>query len=828
MGMRGMVQHDVHLRDVRVDAGSLLGRPGAGLEISQDTLSIARLNLAAKAVGGMKRCLQLLHRFAARRRVATGLLWDNPVTSSRAGQLVSAVASVEALVNRISEDLDAGKPVPTEAFLACKVAASEYLWKSAEVLVQILGARGYDEANHASRILRDARSFLVSEGPTETLVMYLGSRLLNAGSVLQRYLSSDLNTPRLARQLREAAEAIRERVSNGHLAGRLDAENQANWASWRAGEAAIWAILAAAAEGAPSPGAGAAASWALLKLDERTRAMLDGGSAELGLGRGEEDGERILRFSESIGDVEQTVSGVGIEVDPLLRRGEANAVREDVSSAESEWDDGVTIGAGNPQTRLLAALGALAARHTLDDTVRVGLEQGAGRTIDIELEFGPGASLDDAAARAEAELASPSGGGSEHGPHGPRRPSVVLRTPDAAASRPDSGLASGSGAALSVTMLTADGSRTSWRHDGRALGRVSAAELAARFQELVRSWGARPGAPFDRLALLSREEGEALVERWNRTAAEYPREASIHGLVERQAAEAPEKIAAASGDETLTYAGLGERAAGLAARLRRAGVGRGTRVGLCVGRSLDLPVAMLAILKAGGAYVPLDTAQPRRRLAAMLDEMRFSVIVADDASAALLPPHDALVLRPDGPGETAGGELEAVSPEEPAYVLYTSGSTGTPKAVEVSHRSVVNLLHAMRSRPGFREADVLVAVTNVAFDIAGLELFLPLVSGGRLVVATSRETLDGVALSRLLERSGATILQGTPATWQMLLASGWEGARRLKALCGGETLPPELAAQIRARTASLWNMYGPTETTIWSCVEEVAADGPVP
>ncbi|HEY6050514.1 MAG TPA: acyl-CoA dehydrogenase family protein, partial [Thermoanaerobaculia bacterium] len=158
MGMRGMVQHDVHLRDVRVDAGSLLGRPGAGLEISQDTLSIARLNLAAKAVGGMKRCLQLLHRFAARRRVATGLLWDNPVTSSRAGQLVSAVASVEALVNRISEDLDAGKPVPTEAFLACKVAASEYLWKSAEVLVQILGARGYDEANQASRILRDARS----------------------------------------------------------------------------------------------------------------------------------------------------------------------------------------------------------------------------------------------------------------------------------------------------------------------------------------------------------------------------------------------------------------------------------------------------------------------------------------------------------------------------------------------------------------------------------------------------------------------------------------------------------------------------------------------
>jgi amino acid adenylation domain-containing protein len=349
----------------------------------------------------------------------------------------------------------------------------------------------------------------------------------------------------------------------------------------------------------------------------------------------------------------------------------------------------------------------------------------------------------------------------------------------------------------------------------------------------VRSWTERPDAPFDRLPLLRPEEGAALVERWNRTETAYPRDLSIHALVERQAVLDPGRTAVVSGAEALTYAELDARATRLARRLRQAGAVRDTRVGLCVGRSLDLPVAMLAILKAGAAYVPLDTAQPRRRLAAMLEEMRFPVILADESSAALLPPHGARVRSPalaDG-FEPAGGEraapLEAVAAGDPAYVLYTSGSTGTPKAVEVSHRSVVNLLEAMRGRPGFSESDVLVAVTNVAFDIAGLEIFLPLVTGGRLVVASARESLDGVALARLLEESGATVLQGTPATWQTLLASGWKGNRGLEALCGGETLPAELAARIRARTGSLWNMYGPTETTIWSCVEEVTGEGPV-
>ncbi|HYK41929.1 MAG TPA: amino acid adenylation domain-containing protein [Thermoanaerobaculia bacterium] len=805
MGMRGMVQHDVHLRDVHVGADSILGEPGAGIAISQDTLSAARLNLAAKAVGAMKRCLQLLHRFATRRRVATGLLWNNPVTSSRAGQLVSATEAVQALVKRIAESMDAERPVPAEAFLACKVAASEYLWKSADALVQALGARGYDEANPASRMLRDARSYLVSEGPTETLLMYLGSRAMNTRSDLERYISSELNAPRLARQLRAATERIRERVSDGHLAGRIDPENEAYWASWGAGEIAMWAILAAAAAGDASEDGRDAAAWAELALEERTRAVLEGGSAEWGLGRGLEHSERIFRFRNSIGDLDQSAAQSGAELDPLLRPEKARGEPEDVSTAESEWDDEVTLGPGDPRARFLAAVGALVARHTLDETVRLRIGEGEdGSPVEVELDFSGGAPLEDAASRVAAAI-------------GDRAAATIVRAP---------------AAGLTVAIRSADGRCSSWTYDGRGLGNVSAAQLAERLAELVRSWSEQPGAPFDRLALIRREDAMAFLERWNRTDVTYPRSKSIHSLFERQAAATPGRTAVSCGGAALTYAELDRHATELARKLRQSGVVPGSRVGVSVGRSIELPVALLAVLKAGAAYVPLDTSQPTRRLTAMFDEMRFPVVVADASARALLPTGRTPVISPsptDGSHARAGEDapFEDVSSEQTAYVLYTSGSTGTPKAVEVCHRSVVNLLHSMQSRPGFSESDVLVAVTNVAFDIAALELFLPLVTGGRLVVANAREALGGAGLARLIEESGATVLQGTPAIWQMLIASGWKGDRRLEALCGGETLRRDLAERIRRLTGSLWNMYGPTETTIWSCVDEVTGAGPI-
>ncbi len=167
------------------------------------------------------------------------------------------------------------------------------------------------------------------------------------------------------------------------------------------------------------------------------------------------------------------------------------------------------------------------------------------------------------------------------------------------------------------------------------------------------------------------------------------------------------------------------------------------------------------------------------------------------------------------------------NPEQLAYAIYTSGSTGLPKGVEIPHRALANFLWTMRERPGLGTDDVLVAVTTLSFDIAGLELYLPLIVGGRLVIAPSQTASDPRLLAALLAESSATVMQATPTTWRLLLDSGWRGAPGLRALCGGEALPVALAEELVACGIELWNMYGPTETTIWSTVARVHTGEPL-
>lgn len=328
MGLRGMVQNTMLLRDVRVETESLLGSPGAGMVIFQETLSLARLNLAAKSIGGMKRCLQLLHRYATRRPVATGLLWENPVTRSRTVQLVSAVSMIEALVGHISRSLDAGEQVPAEAFLACKVAASEYLWKTANALVQVMGGRGYVDTNVAPQILRDARSFLLSEGPTETLLMYLGARVIHLGNELDRFIAVGLGAPQIAGRLREVTQQVQARCSNRSLLESIGERDSQHWASSLVGEIAMWAILAAAAENSELKKHEVAKAWTRLKLEERIRELADGGAKEWALGQGGAAEDLIASYTESIGDVEQSLPPAVTELDLLLRRGQAPSVTQ--------------------------------------------------------------------------------------------------------------------------------------------------------------------------------------------------------------------------------------------------------------------------------------------------------------------------------------------------------------------------------------------------------------------------------------------------------------------------------------------------------------------
>lgn len=331
------------------------------------------------------------------------------------------------------------------------------------------------------------------------------------------------------------------------------------------------------------------------------------------------------------------------------------------------------------------------------------------------------------------------------------------------------------------------------------------------------------------VSYLTSEERHTLLA--DSTAQAYPRDLCVHELVEAQASLRPDKIAVRFGEASLTYAELDRRSNTLAQRLLRLTGGARRPIGVCVDRSLDLPVALLATLKSGSAYVPLDPTHPDGRLRGILAEVEAAaVILTDTADREIVPPGIPIVdLSHDALSTTSARAPEVrPSPDDLAYMIYTSGSTGAPKGVEITHRSVVNLLSAMSKAPGLASNDVFLAVTTIAFDIAALEVFLPLVVGASVVIATENETADGFKLASLVRSSGATAMQATPSMWRVLLEAGLTSAPGLKMLCGGELLSRELAHRLLATGAELWNMYGPTETTIWSsCAKVSAGESPI-
>jgi amino acid adenylation domain-containing protein len=300
--------------------------------------------------------------------------------------------------------------------------------------------------------------------------------------------------------------------------------------------------------------------------------------------------------------------------------------------------------------------------------------------------------------------------------------------------------------------------------------------------------------------------------------------------------KAPDACAVTFEGQHLTYGQLNLHSNRLANHLRKLGVGPDVLVGLCVARSLDMVVALLGILKAGGAYVPLDPYFPKARLDYMVKDSRMQVLVTHrefETKLQIQPP--LVVVRLDSDRDEIamrGGEYSGLSRSHSnnlAYVVYTSGSTGKPKGVEIPHSALGNFLLSMQREPGFGATNVLLAITTLCFDIAGLEIFLPLVSGARVVIASGEDASDPVRLIRRMQESQCDVMQATPATWRALIDVGWRGSKNLKALCGGEFLRPDLARELLSRCAELWNMYGPTETTIWSTIQKVrSADGPIP
>jgi aspartate racemase len=363
--------------------------------------------------------------------------------------------------------------------------------------------------------------------------------------------------------------------------------------------------------------------------------------------------------------------------------------------------------------------------------------------------------------------------------------------------------------------------------------------MLGHFQVLLEGVVAHPERRLSNLPMLTESEKHRLLVEFNQTQADVPRGKCIHDLLEKQAERTPERVAlagpgltkASASQVSLTYAELNQRANELAYYLRSLGVGPGVLVAVCMERTVEMVVGLLAVLKAGGAYVPLDPAYPPERLAFILEETQAPVVLTQQSLAALLPSHQARIVCLDDPNlqveiqKLAGDDFRfSRNPQDPshlAYVLYTSGSTGKPKGVEICHRAVVNFLNSMREVPGIKAEDTLLSVTTLSFDIFGLEVWLPLITGAKVVIAPEEVARDGRELAALMRRSGATVMQATPFTWRLLLESGWEGNAHLKILCGGEAWPAQLAEQLLPKCASLWNMYGPTETTIWSAVHAV-------
>jgi len=362
-----------------------------------------------------------------------------------------------------------------------------------------------------------------------------------------------------------------------------------------------------------------------------------------------------------------------------------------------------------------------------------------------------------------------------------------------------------------------------WFFDTRILSKENAEILARQFAAFLQALIEHPFDPIDTLPILSAKEQQQLIYAWNQTQTEYPKDRSIHQLFGEQVQRSPNAIAVLDDKRHMSYQELDAHSTQLALYLRKVGVPIEGFVGIFMERSIDLLVVLLGVLKSGAAYIPLDPVYPKDRIAFMIEDSGLSVVLTQTSLAAALPKMPINILQTDTLWEEINHQAEPAlislnghSPDNLAYVIYTSGSTGIPKGMQITHRNLTNFLCSMSTNPGFGRTDKLLALTTICFDIAGLELYLPIINGGQVEIIASDIAKDAFLLKERIEHSKASVIQATPATWQSLITAGWMGDSSCKILCGGEALSQKLAEQLLTRSLELWNLFGPTETTIWS------------
>jgi len=385
---------------------------------------------------------------------------------------------------------------------------------------------------------------------------------------------------------------------------------------------------------------------------------------------------------------------------------------------------------------------------------------------------------------------------------------------------------------LVLSVLPAAAMELRLLHDRVRFPREAAELIVEGLASLLRA-AVRDGleTPLKTLARLDAVTREVVLEDWNATAADYPRDRRVNDLIRAQVARTPDAVAVRSGSISLTYRQVEARALQIAAALRRRGLGAGSLVGLCISRGPEMVPALLGVLEAGAAYVPLDPSFPAERLAYMLEDSGAVLVLSErvvpEALRARLGTAAPVLLLEEVAASRDAAIAPASTADDVIYVLYTSGSTGKPKGVTIRHRAVVNLLCDMQERPGLSSSDVVLAITTLSFDISVVELYLPLTVGATIVLVNDEDSLDPWQVMRHL--AGVTVMQATPSRYRQLLEAGWPGAPGLVTIAGGEALTRDLSGAILQRCSRLWNFYGPTETTVWSIGIEIGDDeGAVP
>ncbi len=366
-----------------------------------------------------------------------------------------------------------------------------------------------------------------------------------------------------------------------------------------------------------------------------------------------------------------------------------------------------------------------------------------------------------------------------------------------------------------------------WSYNTQLFKASTIKHLMDEFDFLLRELVNDPDILIGNIPVLNYGEITEQLAAWNNTIRGYPKEKPLHHLISETAGELPDKTAITFGKQKTTYKTLNEQANQLAAVLGKNNVKKGDKVAVAIDRSAEMVIALLAIIKTGAVYVPLDPQFPLNRINYMLADSQAVLLLTSKKYKGLYQSNVNELLIEDlwltlDEYPTADPAVD-VTGNDLVYILYTSGSTGLPKGVQIAHHNLVNFLYSMQKEPGITSTDKLLAVTTISFDIAGLELFLPLLTGAEIVLADADASKDGRVLLDIIKQQKITVMQATPYTWRIMLEAGWDEASPIKVICGGEALPMELAGRIIPRAASLWNVYGPTETTVWSTIKLVKA-----